>query len=278
MGFYKALGFTGFFTGAALAVLLACNPSASKTKDDTTSDFEYLTGATLWVQHSAEYKALCLQAYATATAALGERCAAREDGAAPLAVVLDLDETVLDNSAYTAWQILNNQAYSEATWALWTDLADAPAVPGALEFLQFADSLGVALFYISNRDTSALQSTQKNMAKLGIQRTDAAQYYLKTNTSDKTERRNAVRELGYDIALYIGDNLGDFDGAYDKAGSEDRANRTANDRDLFGTKYIVLPNPLYGTWEGALYDYNRELSPAERKQLRNGSLISAPIN
>lgn len=239
---------------------------------------DYLTASTLWVQTSAEYKALCYQAYALATDLITERCAERGDGDAPIAVVFDLDETVLDNSAYTGWQITNDQAFTPESWAKWTDLAAAPAVPGAVEFTRYADSLGVALFFISNRDVSALESTQRNMVQLGIPQTGADHFYLKTNTSDKTVRRDSVTALGYEIALFIGDALGDFDGKYDKASVAERARGVSTDRSLFGARYIILPNPVYGTWEAALYDYNRELSLPERRQLRENSLISAPIN
>ncbi len=278
MRIYKSFAFNCIALCTVFIAVFGCRQADQEEVKQQTSDFEYLAGATLWVQHSAEYQALCLQAYAAAAQSLTLRCTSREEGDAPLAVVLDLDETVVDNSPYTAWQITNNQPFSDETWAQWTDLANAQAVPGAIDFLNLADSLGVAVFYISNRDTSALSSTQKNLQNLGIPRTDPSQFYLKTTTSDKTERRDAVRALGYDIALFIGDNLGDFDGKYDKAATDERTQHTLNDQALFGTKYIVLPNPVYGTWEGALYDYNRALNDDERAQRRAAQLNIAPIN
>lgn len=269
-----------FLAAFLVIAMIGCSaPSDEKNAETPTAGVhDYLTASTLWVQNSAEYKALCYQAYALATDQIAQRCAERDDNDAPIAVVFDLDETVLDNSAYTGWQIANDQAYTPESWAKWTDLGAAPAVPGAVEFTRYADSLGVALFFISNRDVSALAPTQRNMEQLGIPQTEADRFYLKTNTSDKTARRDSVKALGYDIALYIGDALGDFDGKYDKASVADRAKGANDDRGLFGTRYIVLPNPVYGTWEGALYGYNRELSDEERAALRRKSLTVAPLN
>lgn len=268
-----------FYAAFLVFVLIGCSaPSNEKSAEPATAGVhDYLSASTLWVQSSAEYKALCYQAYALATDQIAKRCAERDDNDAPIAVVFDLDETVLDNSAYTGWQIANDQPYSPESWAKWTDLGAAPAVPGAVKFTRYADSLGVALFFISNRDVSALAPTQRNMEQLGIPQTEADRFYLKTNTSDKTERRESVMALGYDIALYIGDALGDFDGKYDKVSVADRAKGVNDDRSLFGTRYIVLPNPVYGTWEGALYGYNRELSDEERAALRHQSLTVAPL-
>lgn len=235
---------------------------------------EYLMASTLFVQHSAEYQALCLQAYNVASDRLLK---AVSDGAKKPAVVLDIDETILDNSAYSAWQVATDNPYSTETWALWTDLAAAPEVPGATAFLNLADSLGVALFYVSNRDTSALLPTIKNMADLGMPQLTQSQFYLKTTTSGKAERRKAIEEQGYNVVLFVGDNLGDFHESWDKESVAKRAELTVADQQEFGTKYIVLPNPIYGTWEGALYDFDRSWSDAQRDSLRRSWLNPAAI-
>ena len=279
MRFSHSLPIVATLSLVAAVLLNSCITSGydDEASQKHTTEQGYLLGSTLWVQQSAEYQALCLQAYAIATERISQRCEAREDMSTPLAVVFDLDETVLDNSAYTAWQVANGMAFSNETWALWTDLAAAPAIPGAVEFMNFADSLGVALFYISNRDVSALVPTQKNMRDLGIPQTEAERFLLKTTTSDKTSRRDSVQALGFEIALLIGDNLGDFDGKYDKASTAGRANYVNDDRNRFANSYIVLPNPLYGTWEGALYNYDRELTEDQREALRRKQLKPADI-
>lgn len=233
---------------------------------------EYLTASTLFVQQSAEYRALCYQAFAAAEFQLMELM---KDEPKNPAVVLDLDETVLDNSAYTAWQVVNDHPYSTETWALWTDKADAPEVPGVGDFLSLADSLGVTLYYISNRDTSALIPTIDNMRNLNLPQLSPSHFYLKTTTSDKAERRRAVEEAGHEIVMLIGDNLGDFHEKWDKKSVKERRSLTENARDQFGKKYIVLPNPIYGTWEGALFEYNRNFNEAQKDSIRRSWLDPA---
>lgn len=259
-----------------IAVFLAgCNSSeAPETDRESTAlrSQEYLTASTLFVQQSAEYRALCYQAFAAAEFQLVELL--KQKPVNP-AVVLDLDETVLDNSAYTAWQVVNDQPYSTETWALWTDLAKAPEVPGVGDFLRLADTLGVTLFYISNRDTSALNPTIENMRNLNLPQLIPSQFYLKTTTSDKAERRQAVEDAGHEVVMLIGDNLGDFHEKWDKKSVKERKSLTENDRDQFGKKYIVLPNPIYGTWEGALFDYNRNFNEAQKDSIRRSWLDPA---
>ncbi len=235
---------------------------------------EYLLASTLFVQHSAEYKALCYQAFQTAQMRLEQIVA---NGPEKPAVVLDIDETVLDNSAYSAWQIERNQPYSPETWEKWTNLAVAREVPGAGEFLRYADSLGVTIFYISNRDSAALKPTIKNMAELNLPQLNEEQFLLKTTTSGKGERRAKVAEMGYEIVMLIGDNLGDFDERWDKQDNGKRGGIKFADRTRFGVEYIVLPNPIYGTWEGEIYHFKRDWTDEERDSLRHSALLPAPI-
>lgn len=266
------------------AVLAGCQPTAEgasarsgRTTPDTLTQ-EYLTAATLFVQQSAEYRALCYQAYAIAKERVTEIISNGDALENPPAVILDLDETVLDNSAYTAWQIEQNQSFDYETWAQWCALGEAPEVPGAGDFLRFADEQGITLYYISNRDESALKATMRNMEALGMPQVKREHFMLKTTTSDKTERRQAVEALGYDIILLIGDNLGDHHERYDKSPNEQRRADVDADREKFGATYIVLPNPLYGTWEGAIYNFDRSISNDERFKLRREALQPAQIS
>ncbi len=254
----------------------ACQPKGTEPSNESCNcnTQSHLMAATLFTQQSAEYKALCYQAYATATM----RLPGLSEGNDKPAVVLDLDETVLDNSPYTAWQIVNDQPYGKETWAQWVDLAEAEAVPGVAEFLHFADSLGLTLFYVSNRDSSQLQATMANMRDLNLPQVSEEQFMLKTTTSDKSERRQAVLNLGYDIVMLVGDNLGDFDHGWDKpASNEERNDLAGKASGEFGKRYIVLPNTLYGTWEGALYNYDYSISDAERCKLRSANLKAAEL-
>lgn len=259
-------------------VLAGCQPKFEQnvqvTEEALIPTQEYLMAATLYVQHAAEYRALCYQAFEIAEWRLQEAIAKNPENSA---VVLDLDETVLDNSAYSAWQVANDQPYSPESWELWTDMASAPEVPGAGDFLRMADSLGVSIFYISNRDTSALEPTMKNMMGLNLPQVEPDHFYLKSNTSDKSARRVAVEEKGYEIVLFIGDNLGDFHERWDKQSVETRAELADQFEEQFGEKYVVLPNPIYGTWEGAFYNYDWGLSDEQRDSTRHSMLEAAKI-
>lgn len=266
------------------AVMAGCQPNAEgasarsgRTNPESPTQ-DYLTAATLFVQQSAEYRALCYQAYALAKLRVAEYAANGGSTENPPAVVLDLDETVLDNSAYTAWQIEQNRAFDYETWAQWCDLGEAPEVPGAGDFLRYADELGITLYYVSNRDESALEATMRNMLALDMPQVKPEHFMLKTTTSDKTERRQAVEALGYEIILLIGDNLGDHHERYDKVSNDQRRNYVDEDRDRFGERFIVLPNPLYGTWEGAIYNFDRSISDDQRFQLRREALKPASIS
>jgi 5'-nucleotidase (lipoprotein e(P4) family) len=259
------IGFIGVFT-------VSCRKLKHDLPDqrlDHGTTQEYLVGGTLWTQNSAEWRALCYQAYGWAERRLEEELV--ELASSPvgeMAIVTDLDETVLDNSAYMAWQIEQDVPYNPETWAHWTALAEAPAVPGARRFLRLADSLGVTIFYVSNRKVEEREATMRNMEALGLPQVDTAHFLLKTSTSDKTERRERIEAMGYEVLLYLGDNLGDFDGRWDKQSTAVRAEEADAARDAFGDRWIVFPNPLYGTWEGAIYGYDWGLSPEQRDSAR----------
>ncbi|GGH21013.1 5'-nucleotidase, lipoprotein e(P4) family [Mucilaginibacter phyllosphaerae] len=218
--------------------------------------------ASLWQQRSAEYKALCYQAYNTARWRLDE--ALKNPGSKPPAIITDIDETVLDNSPYDAMRAANNQEFSPATWKAWTAKAVADTVPGAPAFLKYAASKGVTIFYITNRDEDERAATIKNLQLYNLPNADNAHLQLKQTTSSKETRRQQVLKK-FNVVLLCGDNLPDFDLLYDNQPTE--ANREATTKQLmkeFGNKYIVLPNPSYGDFEGALFNYNYKLSGAQK--------------
>ncbi len=202
--------------------------------------------ATLWYQQSAEMKALYYQCYRNAENALSENLA-WSDKTKPAAVVLDIDETVLDNSPYQAWQVLENKPFTDQDWTRWVNMAQAEPLPGALEFTRYADSLGVEVFYVSNRTVPEMNATIINLAAYGFPDADTTHLLLKQGSSSKIERR-ALIEKNYDILLLIGDNLADHSGAYEQRGPGLGFATVETDKELFGTRYIILPNPMYGNW------------------------------
>ena len=222
--------------------------------------------AALWVQTSAEYRATAWQAYAAAGESLlraltdpSWTAAVEQEGSdfadLPPAVVLDVDETVLDNSPFQARMILDGGTFDPQAWTVWVDEAAAPPVPGAREFLRLADSLGVAAFYVTNRDEEHEAATRRNLEVAGLPVDPEVDTVLTRGeregwTSDKSSRRETIAER-YRIVLVIGDDFNDFVAA--SLPRADRERLVERYRDLWGERWIVLPNPNYGSWEGALY-------------------------
>ncbi|MCG6931340.1 MAG: 5'-nucleotidase, lipoprotein e(P4) family [Desulfofustis sp.] len=231
---------------------------------------EQLVMATLWMQAAAEFRALSYQAFNIATVNLDAFLGAYT-GSKPVAVIVDADETVLDNSAYEAFLIGQDFGYSSATWDPWMAAAQAKAMPGAREFLDFAAAQGVEVFYVSNRKMVGYEGTKKNLESLGFPFVDDKHLLLRTDSSDKQGRRDRVA-ADYEVALLLGDNLNDFSSDFAKKTVQQRFAETDKLRGKWGTRFIVLPNPVYGDWEGAVYSENWGASPAEKDRMRKSLL------
>ena len=237
----------------------------------TTQDLnEQLVMATLWMQTSAEFRALCYQTFNLAKMNL-DTFLGSYSGSKPVAVIVDADETVIDNSAYEAFLIGNDFGYSSKTWSAWIAAVKATAIPGALEFLNYAKSKNVEVFYVTNRKMVDYEGTEKNLKALGFPYVDKKHLLLRTDTSDKQPRRDIVAK-DYEVAFLMGDNLNDFLSVFRKKSIDERFSETDKIKDMWGLKFIVLPNPTYGEWEGAIYDNNWGASPAEKDQMRKEHL------
>ncbi len=237
----------------------------------TTQDLnEQLVMATLWVQTSAEFRALCYQTFNLAKMNL-DTFLGSYSGSKPVAVIVDADETLIDNMAYEAFLVGNDFGYSSKTWTPWMAAAKATAIPGALEFLNYAKDKNVEIFYVTNRKMVGYEGTEKNLKALGFPYVDKKHLLLRTDTSDKQPRRDIVTK-DYEVAFLMGDNLNDFLSVFRKKSIADRFAETDKIKDLWGKKFIVLPNPTYGEWEGAIYKGNWGASPAEKDQMRKEHL------
>lgn len=227
-------------------IMLASCATVKHETAPAAEDQDHLILATLWYQKSAEMRALYYQCFRSAEIALAENLASA-GRSKPAAVVLDIDETLLDNSPFQGWQVLEKKEYSDEDWFRWVELKQAEPLPGAVEFTRYADSLGVEVFYVSNRTVPEMGPTIENMAALGFASADSTHMLLKETTSSKVERR-ALIENNYEIILLVGDNLADHSGLYENRGDDYGFGAVDVDREKFGTRYIVLPNPMYGNW------------------------------
>ena len=208
------------------------------------------TMGTLWYQKSDEAKALYLQGYNVATNRLKELLQKPTDK--PYSIVLDLDETVLDNSPYQVQNVKDGTAFNPKNWDAWVQKASAKAVPGAKEFLQYAHQNGVQIYYISDRDASQVDATIKNLEKEGIpvQGKDHLMF-LEKGVKSKEGRRQKVQETT-NLVMLLGDNLVDF-ADFSKTSAEERSKKLEELKNEFGEKFIIFPNPMYGSWESTVY-------------------------
>jgi acid phosphatase len=299
-------------------VLISCYGCATGRHDLSNLN------STAWVQTSEEYRALSMSAYRTARQKLDKAIANKswtaipqqvpgnsEEAAAlgelPPAVIMDLDETVLDTRPYQAWLVRHDERYSSSSWNLWVSEAAADAVPGAVAFVKYATERGVKVFYVSNRDYSGQldadgdgiiesdeqnavlkEFTVANLLRLGLlpqrgvsnedsvllqgEPTGKGLVRKGWELSDKTARRSYLAS-DYRILLLIGDSLVDFIGyrtgdsgkygdMYRTFGRDSAARRVAmsEHQARWGESWIILPNPIYGSWERNLYDFADSIS------------------
>lgn len=203
-----------------------------------------------WMQDSGEYQALAYQAYNAAKVAFDQ---AKVTKGKKKAVVVDLDETMLDNSPYAGWQVKNNHPFDSKSWTDWVNARQSRAVPGAVEFNNYVNSHKGKMFYVTNRkDGSEKAATIDDMKRLGFNGVDDSALYLRKDKSAKAARFAEIEKQGYEIVLYVGDNLDDFgDAVHGKLNDERRA-FVAKNQAKFGKTFIVLPNANYGGFEGGL--------------------------
>ena len=236
--------------------MTGCSNLYSKSEDKVTLTYDELVArenmmATNWYQTSGEARALYLQGYNVATQRLKEYL--KTPHTKPYSIVLDLDETVLDNSPYQAENIILGRGYDSKSWDEWVNMKKAKAVPGAKEFLQFADKNGVKIYYISDRTESQLEATIENLRAEGIpvQTNDSVLLKNKDDKSGKANRREYVKNHTQLIMLF-GDNLSDFD-LFSSKSIDERNAKVEELSKEFGDRFIIFPNPLYGAFETAIY-------------------------
>jgi len=232
------------------------------------ADNEYQVGAILWTQSSAEKAALSYQAFSLARLRLDQDFRAIRSRRVRRAVIVDVDETVLDNSAYQAKLAKERRPFEAKTWTDWCNRAEAKALPGAVEFLRYANSRGVRVFYITNRRLTEKDGTARNLQKLGFPDVSDETLLVRTDGSTKEPRRQSVAAK-YRIVLLMGDNLNDFAGVFEQSKTIDsRIAAAEQNKNEFGARFIVLPNPMYGAWEDAIYGEARltEEQKADRRK------------
>lgn len=263
------------FSGGQIALAQSPSLAAAQAKQ-AKADNEYQAGATLWTQSSAEYRAVAYQTFLLAQLRLDQylRSHRPKRGVPPrAAVIVDVDETVLDNSRFTAELVLRGLPYEPAVWRAWCERAEAGAVPGALDFLNYAARRGVRVFYITNRRQPEKAGTIANLTKLGFPDVSEESVMVREEgtTPSKESRRQKIAKR-YRIAMLVGDNLNDFNDNFAGKSIAERAAEVDRERAEFGVRYIILPNPMYGDWENAVYHSKPGLTDEQKRADRRAAL------
>lgn len=237
--------------------------------DSYFSKNEHLVLGTLYHQQSAEYKALCYQAYNIGRLMLDKDLSDNTIDKHRV-VVLDIDETVLNNTPYEAACILQDINYP-TRWEEWCNKAIAEPIPGCLEFLNYARANGVSVFYVTNRKDFLKKATILNLQKLKFPQADEEHVIART-TEDSKEGRRKMLEEKYHISLLFGDNLSDFSYVFDVKSNETRIKEADRLYKEFGSRFIVLPNSTYGDWEVNLYRNQKDLTDSAKTMIRHKAL------
>jgi 5'-nucleotidase (lipoprotein e(P4) family) len=199
-----------------------------------------------WYRTAAEQRALYEQAYWWAAERV-RLTAPRQSG--PWGVILDADETVLDNSTYQLRRAEQGLGYTPESWNDWVREEAAPALPGAVAFIRGVKELGGRVAIVTNRDESVCDPTRRNLVAAGV---DADVVLCRRPGPSSKEARfravadgTAARGLpALAVVAWVGDNIQDFPGG-SQAWRTDPGPALAD----FGTRYFILPNPMYGSWE-----------------------------
>ena len=242
--------------------------------------------AVLWDQTAVEAKATMAQAYVLARIRFDEALADKSRTADPSvqsgdfankppAVVLDVDDTVLNTSQYQAWNVKGGTSFSPKTWTAYVKAKIDSAIPGAVEFTQYAASKGAKVFYVSNRTKEEEPATAERLKELGFPMGDNVDTLLTAKEmadwgSAKSTRRAYIAK-DYRLLLLVGDNLGDFTDAY-KGSIEERQKVFDDNASHWGKDWIALPNPTYGSWESAAYGHDFKTPPEEQRQKKIDAL------
>ncbi len=246
---------------ASIALLAACTPVQTSTTpavpaSSTTTSAAAVVAAPVppreihWFRNGAEMRAIYLEVYRAASDQL-EKLAA---GAAPQtwAVILDADETVIDNSTEQKRSSDGHEVFSDSAWASWVHKEAAPALPGAVAFTRLVHQLGGKVVIVTNRSNVFCDATRRNIQKDSI---DADEVLCRTTSGDKNIRFMAVQNgtapstlPPLKVLMWLGDNIQDFPNQ-----TQSLRDRTDNDYSDFGRIFFVLPNPMYGSWERVPY-------------------------
>ena len=264
-------------------------PTASSVAAAPAGGDENLN-AVAWVQRSAEYAAVTTTIYRAATDHLDTLLKSGEDALVPAergnpaqglppAIIMDVDETVLDNSPYQARLVRNGKEFEDLTWDQWVAEKQAKPVPGVVAFAQAADAKGITVLYVSNRAEHLQAATLANLKAVGLPvKSDEVFLGLGTFVKDCEQQgseklcRRKLAGQQYRVLMQFGDQLGDFVQILANT-PQARAELSAQYATWWGERWWMLPNPTYGSWEPALFNNDWKQPRETRRQAKRDALI-----
>lgn len=254
MTFAKTLLASVAFVALATTASLAQDANTRGPSGDGVDNA--LLHALAWKQTAAEYRALYHQGFNIARMHIEAALANRKDGDHPLAVVTDMDDTVVLPLEYWGHLVNNNIDYfDDPIWDAWIPSNGVIAAPGAKEFLEFCAANNVEVFYITSREQGekTYDYAMGHLKHLGYPYADDAHLTVLRDTSNKEKPQDVILET-HDVIVFLGDNLNDFRRKYYLKG--DIAGRIVameEDKAKFGMDYVLFPNPTDGHWLAAIF-------------------------
>lgn len=254
--------------GGSATLSAACAP-ATEAPADCGEPRNPLWWALAWQQTAAEFHALCYQAFSLARLRLDLALAGKKADGKPLAIITDLDNTVLHANSYWGYLVNNDMDFfDDAVWDEWLPDNLMTAVPGSLEFLDYCQAKSVEVFYVTNRDQGerTYEYALRQIKELQFPYADSDHLYVFRDTSDKSPARQSIATR-FDIALMLGDNLNDFRRDYYVKDVAERLALMARDRADWGSKFILLPNATDGHWVRAIFGESEPQPTDENRRL-----------
>lgn len=237
-----------------------------------------LTSAVAWKQTAAEFEALYYQGFNVARSQLDRALQAHKKGDRPLAIISDVDDTVLSSNSYWGYMVnADKEFFDDNAWDKWVAENGPVATPGAVDFLNYAKSKGVEVFYVTSRDQGekTFEYALANLRKNNLPFADEKHLTVYRDSSNKEPRQTEIAQA-FNVVVMLGDNLNDFKRKYYVADVQQRKHLMAEDQQQFGRKFILFPNPTDGHWLKAVFgDSEPPATPENRAKFKAAAVSNA---
>ncbi|WP_116474803.1 5'-nucleotidase, lipoprotein e(P4) family [Zobellella maritima] len=248
--------------------------AVAENEPKSIGDSNLLISAVAWKQTAAEYRALFYQGFNVARLHLDNALAKNNGEGKPLAIITDVDDTILSTNDYFGYLVKNNKEFfDDEAWDEWVATNRAAATPGAKEFLDYAASNGVEVFYVTSRNQgdATYDIALSNLRSNGFPFVDEQHLTVLKDSSNKEIRQQEIAK-DFNVILYLGDNLNDFSREYYVNGVNERLNIVDVNKGKYGFENIIFPNPTDGHWVRAIFGESEPpASPENLEKFRSAA-------